>query len=298
MSAPSPANNPTPETQQMSVVDMELAFRTWMDQRVAQGKITAKQAHDFWQAHGHDYLEKFKSYFPAGKDSFEGSLTIRTIVMELGIAGRYYIKRYGDRDYIVFKGFAGARKMLTGTRYGINHHKIMELKMTRSGMRAAAREGLIFGILFSAVVDITDYVTNDRETLGELFGTFGMDVAKGLIATGAAYAVGVGAAAMMGTAVIALGPVVLAVVVGVGLSLALDAIDNHYHLTQKLGQLCDDGLARLQALEKRLEVESRQTWHNIVTSRTVRDLSREAHEFSDWVGRESALVRWKLSSGQ
>lgn len=273
---------------QAAVIDLQHVVRTWTERQVAQGKVTAMRMREFWQRHGHEYLDKIKSYFPIGKDVTEGGATLRLIVSELGLGGRYLIKTYRGRQHIVFKGYAGARQFLTGPRYGLLHHKIISLKMTRAGMKAGARDGLIFGILFCTALDVADYVSNDRATLGALFGAVGMDIAKCLIATAAAFAVGVGVAAVMGTAVIAIGPVVAALAVGVGLSLALDWIDNRLGLTRKLGELCDKGLARLKALE----AEGEAAWRRFEQSDAVRDLSHEVEQWSDWIERRVARVCW------
>ncbi|WP_156359124.1 hypothetical protein [Sphingomonas sp. Leaf242] len=273
---------------QAAVVDLKHVVRTWTDKQVALGKTTLRKSNEFWQKHGHDYLENIKSYFPIGKDVREGGATVRLIIAELGIGGQYILKTYRGRQHVVFKGYAGARQFLTGPRYGLMHPKIISLKMTKAGMKAAARDSVIFGILFCTVIDVVDYVSNDRATLGSLFGAIGMDIAKCLVATAAAYAVGVGTAALMGTAVIAVGPVVAALVIGVGVSLALDWIDNRLGLTRKLGQLCDEGLARLKAAV----AESEATWRRIESSQVVRDLSREAGEWSDWIANQASRVTW------
>lgn len=199
------------------------------------------------------------------------------------------MRTYRGRAHIIFKGRAGARQFLTGTRYGLTHPKIISLKMTTAGMKVAARDALIFGIIFCTVIDVVDYFTNDRATLGSLFGTIGMDIAKCLIATGAAFAVGVGVAAVMGTAVVAIGPVVAALAVGVGVSLALDWIDGRLGLTKKLGELCDKGLARLKALA----AEGEAAWKRLERSAIVRDLSEEVDQWSGWLERQASRINWK-----
>ncbi|MBD8546104.1 hypothetical protein [Sphingomonas sp. CFBP 8760] len=275
-----------------SVVDLQHVVRIWTDQQIKTGKVTATKANEFWQKHGSNYLEKIKSYFPIGKDIKEGAATLRLIASELGIMGRYYIKEYRGRPHIIFKGHAGARQFLTGTRYGIQHHKIISLKMTTAGMKAAAKGALVFGILFCTVIDVVNYMTNDRATLGQLFGSIGVDIAKCLIATGAAFATGVGMATLMGTAVVAIGPVVIALFVGVGLSVLLDILDNHFGVTKKLSELCDTGLAKLKNMASDLADSGTATWQQIENSEIVHDLSREAGEWSDWIADRASRVTW------
>lgn len=290
MPAPNPRPQPSPfnEKNKASFVDRELIVRAWTAKQVREGKVPVAQERSFWHQHGHDYLEQLKSWFPVAKDTRSGVLTLRTIVSELGFLGKYYLKTYKGREHVIFKGFAGARKVLTGTRYGLENHKILNLKMTKAGMKDAAREGLIFGLLFCTVIDIVDYVSSDHMTLGELFGTIGTDIAKLLVVTGASYLAGVATAALMGTAVVAIGPVVAALVVGVGLAIVLDMLDKEFGVTEKLGKLCEEGLHRLEGLKK----EAVAAWHRVENSQAVRDLSREAHDAATWIEKQASSVQW------
>ena len=43
------------------------------------------------------------------------------------IFGRYYVQISGGKQYIVFKGRAGLRQVLTGTRYLANNTKVMSM---------------------------------------------------------------------------------------------------------------------------------------------------------------------------
>lgn len=273
-------------------VDREIVVRIWVDQQVRQGKITAAKAHEFWLKHGHDYLENVKSWFPIAKDTRSGVQTLRLIIAELGVFGRYYLKTYRGREHVIFKGYAGARRFLTGTRYGLEHSKIVSLKMTKAGFKDAAREGLVFGLIFCTVLDIVDYATSDHMTLGELFGTIGTDIAKLLAVTGASYLAAVGTAALMGPAVVAIGPIVAGLVIGVGLAIVLDMLDKQFGVTKKLGERCDEGLHRLEAMAARARADGAAAWHRVESSQVVRDLSREAHDVADWVGRQASSVNW------
>ena len=113
-----------------------------------------------------------------------------------------------------------------------------------------------------------------------------------MLATGAAYALGVVTAAAMGATVVALGPVVVALVVGVGASFLLDWLDSKFGITEKLGKLCDMGLAKLAALGREMERRAVAAYHEIERSRIVRDLSREAHELTSWVGHHMPRLQY------
>lgn len=262
-----------------------------MEMQVRAGRVSREDVCEFWAEHRHEYAEQIK-YFPIVKDAYGGSLTVRTIYQELGLTGKYVIKQIRGHTHIVFKGFAGARQFFTGTHYGIANHKIIHLRLGKAGLKAAAREGLIFGILFCTAIDIVDFATRDHWTWSEFFGTVGMDVMKGLIASGAGYLAGIATAAALGTTVIALGPVVVAVAIGAGVAIALEIIDKKFDISGKLNRLVDHGLEKLAELGRALEARALTTYHRIEHSQVVRDLSRETHELMDWAGNHMPRIMW------
>ncbi|MCC2978001.1 hypothetical protein LK533_15155 [Sphingomonas sp. PL-96] len=158
--------------------------------------------------------------------------------------GRVYFKNYGGKAHIVFKGHPGLRRILTGTRYGVQNAKVVNMGLGLAGVKASARSGGIVSIFLLTAWNIADYVMRDEATLGGLLGAIASDVVK--VAIGSAIGVTAGALAM-GTAIgtFALGPLAVAVVVGVGAGLALDWIDNRFQLTEKLQNMLDQGIARL-----------------------------------------------------
>ncbi len=283
---------PAPIGRQASVLDHAALFEIWLNKQVATGRLSAKQAKDYWNRHGHETLDFIKSKIPILGDLVDTGKTIVAVIRDLGLAGEYYIKTYGQKQYIIFKGSSAARKLLTGTRYGVNHAKVVEMQLGRAGIRAAARESFIFGMIFCTVIDVVDYVSRDNGTLTELFGTIAVDLGKCLIASGAAVAAGVATAALMGTAVIALGPIVVALAVGIGVSLALDAIDNRFKITQRLGKLLEDGLETLEKAAHALMQQSARAWNEFVTTHRMIDLRHEAEEVARRFRQEVDTMRW------
>ncbi|UAJ09637.1 hypothetical protein [Polymorphobacter megasporae] len=100
--------------------------------------------------------------------------------------------------------------------------------------------------------------------------------------------------AIMGTAIVAIGPVVAALVVGVGLAIVLDMLDKHFGVTEKLGKLCEEGLDKLKTLTESAKVAGAATWHRLENSGAVRDLSRASQVSADWVERQASMVRWEM----
>ena len=277
---------------QVCYVDLQYVYREWLDLQVRAGRLKREDVHAFWQTHGSASLSSFKSFFPALKDVYDGQITVRLIVKELGIKGTFYEKAVKGRPHIIFRGFAGGRQFLTANSYGVQHHKVIHLKLGKAGLKSAAKGGLIFGLLLVTFVDIVDFATRDNATWGGFLGTLGMDVVKCMAATGAGYAAGVLTAAAMGTAVIAIGPIIAAIAVGVVLGFVLDSIDNKYDISGRLGRLIDRGLAKLAQIAEELENDAVATYRRVENSQMVRDLSREAHELVNWAGNHMPRIQW------
>lgn len=285
----------------VSIFDQQGLFKVWLDMAVEQKKMTFQQAQAAWKKYGPQIFkgltsEEFKSLFPVAKDIAAGAGLMYKLIKEIGISGKYYIKNYNGRDYVIFKGNAAARKYLTGTRYGINNAKMISLQIGRAGARAAVRGGFIFSMIFCTVLNVADYFARDNATMGQLLGATSVDLGKAIIASGAAYAVGAGAAALAGTAMLAMGPVIVAVVVAVGVGLLLDAIDKKFDIQGRLSKMLDEGLVKLEKVARELKKEGEQAWNDFVTSKTVVDLSRDAYKIADDFQRGVDWVEWKIKS--
>lgn len=70
------------------------------------------------------------SYY-ASADDF---ITLSKLVGDLGgFTTQAYIKTYGGKPHIILKGYPGLRKILTGTRYGIKHPKVITMGLESGG---------------------------------------------------------------------------------------------------------------------------------------------------------------------
>lgn len=293
--APRPAtagHRSAAQANQICYVDLQYVYREWLDLQVRAGRITREDVHAFWQQNGSATLGAFKSFFPPLKDIYDGQITVRQIVKELGIKGTYYEKMVKGRPHVIFKGLSSGRQFLTANSYGVKHHKLIHLKIGKAGLKSAAKGGLVFGLLLVTVVDIVDFATRDNATWGAFLGTLGMDVVKCMVAAGAGYAASLLTAAAMGSAVVAFGPIVAAIVVGVFLGFVLDAIDNKYDISGKLGRLVDRGLAKLALIAKELEKDAVAAYRRVERSQVVRDLSRETNELINWAGSHMPRIQW------
>ena len=161
---------------------------------------------------------------------------------------KFYLKQYNGKYFVVFKGMAGTRTTLRGTRYALKNPKVMALSAAKgpgAGAGAAARglkpvlKGNILTVAVIGVVDLVAWqqgmLSDDGKFISDFIVEFGMDVAKAAVsAIVAGVIVGLGcmAAAWIGVAAL---PVVVVVGAGIAISIAfgmlLDYIDETTGIT-------------------------------------------------------------------
>ena len=192
-------------------------------------------------------VEVGANYTATGKDV--GTLT--KLFADLGFSGtKAYIKYYKGRPYVIFKGSPALRKIFTGTRYGLQNAKVVQMGIGRSGAVTAARSGGILTIILVSAFRIADYILTDQMTLNQLVGTLATDVVKIGIATGASIVAAVGAAAVF---TVAIGPTIAAIGVGLLVSYGLSKLDGHYEITTKVIAALDELEQRKNAGLKKLQ---------------------------------------------
>jgi len=194
-------------------------------------------------------LEFSANYYSTGSDI----VLLGKLMGDLGYAGtKAYIKYYGGQPHIILKGYPGLRKIFTGTRYGLQNAKVIQMGLGKHGAVKAARGGGVLTIILLSVYRVVDFFLTDTATLNQLIGTLATDVVKVGIATGASIAAGIGisaagAALSTGAAtgvlvgfIVAIGPLVAVIAVGALVSLALSYADEKYQLTDKVIAALDE----------------------------------------------------------
>ncbi|MFV0922507.1 hypothetical protein ACR720_05640 [Sphingomonas parapaucimobilis] len=240
------------QTNQLVIADRDMLVRMWLAEAVSTGKMTQAAADKHWQDYS-DNWHTIANYFSATDDA----MLIRKLVRETGIRGRCYFKSYNGKLHVVFKGYPGLRRILTGTRYGALHPKVVGLGIGKAGVAKSVKGGTIVSVVLLTVWNIVDYVIRDQATLGQMLGGIAGDVSKALIASGVGYAAGSAAVALGMT--VAAGPLVIAVVVGLGVGWALDALDQKYRFTERLQKKLDEGIAELERKKQVLVARGRNT---------------------------------------
>ncbi len=152
---------------------------------------------------------------------------------------------YQNQKYIIFKGYSGLRKLLPGVRYLKTNPKVVQLGLGSFDVVKSLKSGGIFTAVLLCGFHVMDYLVRDRATLSQLVGNIGIDIAKVAISTGIAIGVtSVASAQGWAIASAALGPVGLAIGVGIGAAVLLDWLDARYKLKERLvavlGTIWDD----------------------------------------------------------
>lgn len=204
------------------------------------------------------------NYYSSGTDAIK----LARLVGDLGgVSGQAYIKYYGangGKPHIVLKGRPGLRKVLTGTKYGVLHPKVVSLGLGRHAAVGAAKVGGVVSLVLISGYRIVDYALTDEATLSRLIGTLATDVVK----VGLVVAASIGAAVATSTAVIAVGPILAVVIVGFGLTVALEQVDQRYGLTEKvvagLEEMGDDANAYLQKYKERALNQVAQMMNSVI----------------------------------
>jgi len=172
--------------------------------------------------------------------------TLSKLVSDLGGFGtKAYIKTYGSTPHIILKGYPGLRRVLTSPKYGVNNPKVITMGLGKAGAIHAAKSGGILTIVLMTTFRVADYILTDEATLSQLIGSLATDVVKVAAATGAS----IGAASLLVAAgvTLAIGPIVAVIIVGTGVSMTLNALDNKYNITKRIIAGLDDTESSLQS---------------------------------------------------
>ncbi len=141
-------------------------------------------------------------------------LDIRTVIRlikDLGIDGKVILKAMNGKQYVIFKGYAGNRSIFTATRYLANNPKVVDMAIGKVGVNRIIMAGARLTIFMVVPLNVLNYILSDQQTMIQLIGHTATDLTK----VGAASAIASLAATATATlTTLALGPLVVAIVVG------------------------------------------------------------------------------------
>ncbi|HCT4721537.1 TPA: hypothetical protein OTY16_002200 [Citrobacter koseri] len=190
-------------------------------------------------------LSKLFSYQQAGKIVFT--------LKGLGIKATQYA--YQGKLYVKITGYPSLRRILNGTRYRINHPKVLEVGIGRAGFRNGIMSGASFCIWFSACWRLIELIFKSDHDVAALLGNVTMDVAKVIVglfvsqSAGNALRLAVPLLFSSG-AVPVWGEIVVVVALGFFIAWTLNEVDTKYKLSDKLIACIRQGFKERQRIEE------------------------------------------------
>ncbi|MFC7777021.1 PAAR domain-containing protein [Pantoea sp. GCM10028869] len=179
------------------------------------------------------------------------AITTTMLIVDLKlykISSSVYVNKNGT-ELIKLTGYAGIRKILNAPVYALKNPKVVSLGIGKFGVRNSIVKGTVITFYFALAYRTIDFVMNDSTSLGEFIGPLATDVVK----IGITSAVSWGAGSLMTMTPVVIGPLVVIVLVGLGVSYSLNVLDEHYKITDKVVELIES--AQQEFVEKARELE-------------------------------------------
>lgn len=226
----------------------------WVDIALEKKKVVSKE----WELYKSN-IKTGTSFIPFGMDS----LVLGALALEMKRGGntfaKYQIKTYNGKPNVIFKGYAGLRKDLTGTKYLANNPKVVSFGVGKLGAANAIKGGFIASVIISATFHSFEQMLSDKATWHDFVGGVSVDIGIAAVSSGIAWgavATYVGGAAAM----VAIGPMVAVVVVGAALTVLTNAFIDSDVLSNRISeslreaeQRLKDNLLKIKYEAKRLE---------------------------------------------
>jgi hypothetical protein len=178
------------------------------------------------------------------------SFTLALVTKDLGITGRVEARIINSRQYIVFGGYAGKRTLFRGTIYSMRNAKVVQMAIGSLGIQKMVMKGARITIYATVPLTIIECIINDQFTLANVVGRVTADLVKVGIGSMVGGLFGIGAGAVSVSAAL---PIFVAIVFCVGTGYALERIDQHYRLTDKLVAVIEQNMQFIA--EKKEEIE-------------------------------------------
>lgn len=198
-----------------------------------QGSLSST-AKTIWDRYS-DNLKSLGSYSPVLVDAY--GLARLAVDLQKGgdVFSKFRVGSHAGRTYILISGYANLRNHLRSAIYWADNAKVVSMGIGKSGVTQAVKGGLIISIIFSVAFHAVDQCLNDRKTWHHFVAGITVDVVSAL--TGGAIAWSAVTTVMGASAMAAVGPIMLVVFVGAGITYLLDRLSSKYNLTERLAQL-------------------------------------------------------------
>lgn len=190
-------------------------------------------------------LSKLFTYQQAGKIVFT--------LKGLGVNAVQYA--YQGKLYVKITGYPSLRRILNGTRYRINHPKVLELGIGNAGFQTGIMSGARFCIWFSACWRLVELIFKSDYNVAAFLGNVTMDVAKVIVSVFVSRLAGSASALVVSTfvasaAVPVLGQIVCVVALGILVAYVFNEIDENNNLSIKLTDCIRKSLEERQEIEE------------------------------------------------
>lgn len=215
----------------------------WLDGIITSSSDLPAQVKQSWAVNKNSIKNK-GAYLPVLSDAKALAVLAYDFKKSGNMFSKYRISTHAGKSYIVFKGYPGLRTHLASTRYLVNSPKVVSMGVGKLGAANAIKGGIVISIIFSAAFHAIEQVLNDRATRHDFAAGVSVDVVSAI--TGGIIAWGAVSAVVGATAMAAIGPIALVVVVGAGVTYALGAVADHYGITERLAGMLKESESRMR----------------------------------------------------
>ena len=185
--------------------------------------------------------------------------TLALVCKDLGLTGSVETKIIQGRQYVIFKGYPGLRKLFPGTIYLADNRKVIQMAIGGLGIKHMVKSGAILTIYITVPLAILECFLKDQYTMSALIGNVASDLIKIGIGSIMAAIAGLGIGMLTSIAWV---PIGFTILVGLGVGFGLEWLDKKYELTCKLVaalEKLDDQMAEVQALSKLGQYQGQET---------------------------------------
>ncbi len=186
------------------------------------------------------------NYGVNGKDVVTTSMLI-TQLGNVGIKATSYINKSGT-EMIKLSGYAGIRKVLNAPSFSAANPKIVQVGIGKFGLANSIKSGAVLTFYVAAAYRTVDYILTDEQRLSEFIGSMATDVVK----IGITAAIAWGAGTLVATSLVVAGFAIV-IVVGLLSSIALNVLDEHYGITDKVIEYLEK--SQQNVVERAREIE-------------------------------------------
>jgi hypothetical protein len=175
------------------------------------------------------------SFWPVVDDS----RLLGALALELkrggNVLSKYKVVTYPRQTFVVLYSDPALSKHLTRNIFIASNPQIVNMGIGKLGAAKAIKSGVIFTVVFSIGFHALDQLMQDQLTWHHFVGGVAVDVILAAAASGIAW--GFVASIVGGSAMVAVGPMLIVVAVGVGLTVTFNSLSSEYRLVDKVAAL-------------------------------------------------------------